>query len=93
MVEDVSIGEYRNGDGLLDRFDLVPVGEALRWKGKLDGKGILVTKQAHGIMPPLFPYATVTCDDLCAGSFEHLGVFNRLFDSGEDPELCCHRNG
>lgn len=93
VVEDVSIGEDRDGDGLLDCSDFVPVGEALRWKSELDGEGIWVTKQAHSIMPSLFPYATVTCDDLCPGSFEHPGVFDRLLNGGEDPELCCHRNG
>lgn len=90
MVEDVSVGEDRNGDCFLDCFYLVPVGESLRWKSKLRNKRVEIVKWTDGVVPSLFPYATVTGEDLCPSSLEHFGVFDRLLGSRENPELCCH---
>ena len=63
--------------------------------GKLNftAKESRVIRWAHRIVPSLFPKTAMAGDDLCPGSFEHPGVFYRLFDGWEDPELCCHGNG
>ena len=90
VIEDITIGEYRYGDGLLDCSDLIPVGESLCRKSDSTKDELWMTGRTHSVVSPLFPDATMAGEDLCASSLEHLGVFNRLFNSREDPELCCH---
>ena len=94
VVEDISIGEDGYRDCFLDCSDLAPIGESLRWKRKFRGGWILNRRVwTHSIVPSLFPDTPVAGNDLSPSSFEHLGVFNRLLNTRENPELSRHGDG
>ena len=55
-----------------------------------DGKlkaGLQIVRRTHGVVSSLFPCATMASEYLCPGPLEHPGVFDRLLDTREDPEL------
>lgn len=50
-------------------------------------------RSAHRVVTPLFPGASVTCQDLGTCAFEHLCVLNRLLRRWEHTELGGDRDG
>jgi len=101
VVEDVSVGEDRDLNGLLDSSNLLPIGESLRFEEKKEervsfGPSLLtirseiVSRCTHSLVPLHLPRPSVTSQDLSSSSFEQERVLDRLLGGVEDSELGCY---